>query len=547
MMERRDFVKSSAMAAGAVALVKPPLSGAAPWVGRSPAAAGPSPRAVSPPPPAVDSATRDLLMEALDAATSAGAQYADARVGLYLNQRVGTREERVTNVSETHSLGLGVRALVNGSWGFAAVAELSREAAGRAGRQAAATGAANARVERSPVTLAPVEAYGEVSWASAYEIDPWEIPVEDKAEHLLALNRLAMGTSGVSFVTSSLHFVKIETTSATTDGTIAAQRIIRTNPDMSITAVAPDRSDFQSRSEVLDPAGRGWEYIRDQMTPEAVEVWASEAVQKLSAVPVEPGAYDLVLHPSHLWLTIHESIGHPTELDRALGYEANYAGTSFLAPPAEVLGRLRYGPDFMQIVGERTSPGGLATIGWDEEGVKAEEWPLIEDGIFVDYQTTREQAGWISDLTGVRRSHGCAHTQSWADIPFQRMPNVNLLPAREEISLDDVIGATDDGIYIESRGSYSIDQQRYNFQFGGQVFWEIKGGQKTRMLKDVAYQARTTDFWNAMDMIGGPGTYYVGGSFYDGKGQPGQVNAVSHGCPVARFRQINVLNTGGSD
>lgn len=534
-MKRRDFVRSSALAAGGVALVRTPPGRAA--------AQGPPFKPASRL-PSVDPATRDLLLEALDAATSAGAQYADARVGLYLDQRVGTREEKVTNVSEESSLGLGVRALVNGSWGFAASNELSRAAAARAGRAAAATGAANARAVRSPAGLAPVESYGEVGWSSDYEIDPWTVPLGDKAEYLLGLNRTALATKGVSFVNSSLHFVKIEATSATSEGTIAAQRIIRTNPSMSITAVAPDRSDFQTRGAVLDPVGRGWEFVRSRMTTGAVEVWASEAVQKLSAVPVEPGAYDLVLHPSHLWLTIHESIGHPTELDRALGYEANYAGTSFLAPPSEVLGRLRYGPDFMQIVGERTSPGGLASIGWDEEGVKAEEWPIVKDGIFVDYQTTREQAAWISDLTGITHSHGCSHCQSWEHIPFQRMPNMNLLPAEEEISEEDLISATDDGIYIESRGSYSIDQQRYNFQFGGQVFWEIKDGKKTRMLRDVAYQARTTDFWNAMDMIGGPRTYQVGGSFYDGKGQPGQVNAVSHGCPVARFRQIRVLNTG---
>jgi TldD protein len=492
----------------------------------------------------VDPATRELLLEALDAATAAGAEYADARVSLYANQRVSTREDKVTNVSDTSSLGIGVRALVDGSWGFAATRELSREAAARAGGEAAATGAANARVERSSVTLAPVDSYGEVSWSSAYEVDPWDVPTQDKAEHLLGLNQIALGVSGVSFVNSSLHFVKIEETFATTEGTIAAQRMIRANPSMSITAVAPDRSDFQTRGSVMDPAGRGWEYIRENMTAEAAERWASEAAQKLTAASVEPGRYDLVLHPSHLWLTIHESIGHPTELDRALGYEANYAGTSFMAPPADVLGKLRLGRDFVQFMGERNSPGGLATVGWDAEGVKAEEWPIIKDGIFVDYQTTREQVGWISDLTGVERSHGCSHCQTWGHIPFQRMPNLNLLPAEDPITEDDVIGSTDDGIYIESQGSYSIDQQRYNFQFGGQVFWEIKGGKKTRMLRDVAYQARTTDFWNAMDMIGGPDTYYVGGSFYDGKGQPGQVNAVSHGCPVARFSQINVLNTG---
>lgn len=535
-MKRRDFVRNTAIATGGL--------GAAGGLGVGGTGLARSAGRILAPPPVVDPATRDLLLEALDAATAAGAEYADARIGLYRDQRVGTRERQITNVNESSSFGLGVRALVGGSWGFAATREVTREGALAAGRRAAAIGEANAGVQRFEVELAPVESYGEVSWTSRYEVDPWEIPIEQKVEHLLALNEAALAADRVEFVDSSLHFVKVEKTSATTDGTIAAQTIIRTNPGMSITAISEDRSDFQTRTSVLDPAGRGWEYIRDEMTPERAEVWAEEAERKITAESVEPGRYDLVLHPSHLWLTIHESIGHPTELDRALGYEANYAGTSFLAPPEEVIGQLRYGPDFMQIEAERTSPSGMASIGWDEEGVKAEEWMVVEDGIFVDYQTTREQASWISDLTGVRRSHGCAHSDSWSTIPFQRMPNMNLLPAEEERSVEDVIAATDEGIYIESRGSYSIDQQRYNFQFGGQVFWKIEGGRKSHMLRDVAYQATTTDFWNAMDLIGGPDSYYVGGSFYDGKGQPGQVNAVSHGCPVARFRDIDVLNTG---
>ncbi len=528
-MERRDFVKSTAVAAGAVAIA-PQVLGAAPHgrPGRS---------------PGVDAAARDLLLEALDAATAAGAQYADGKIGSYRNQRIGTREQQIKYVTETSSLGLGVRALVDGSWGFAATPELTREAAARAGAEAAAIGKANAAIERAEVRLAPVESYGEVSWTSACEIDPWDVPLQDKVDRMLEMNRIALEAEHVRYVSSSVHFVKVEKTIATTDGTIATQRLIRVNPDMSITAISSDRSDFQSRDWVTYPAGRGYEYVLAEITPERVERWAAEAAQKLSAASVEPGRYDLILHPTHLWLTIHESIGHPTELDRAEGYEANYAGTSFLAPPSAVLNEFRYGPDFMQIEAERTTPGGLASIGWDEEGVKAEKWSLVRDGIFVDYQTTREQADWISQYTGVKRSHGCAHSDAWSSIPFQRMPNINLLPAREDRSTEDVVAATDDGIYIEGRSSYSIDQQRYNFQFSGQVAWEVKGGKKGRMLRDVAYQATTSQFWNSMDLLGGPSTYLTYGSFYDGKGQPGQVNPVSHGCPVARFRRVNVLNT----
>jgi len=531
-MERRDFVRASAAATGGLILTRGSLAG---QPSRAPATGAPSP---------VDAAARDLVLAALDAAVAAGAQYADARVGRYVQERIGTREDRITGVSESRSLGLGVRALVEGSWGFAATRELTAEAAAGAGREAAAVGRANAAVQPAPVTLAPVEAYGEVSWRSAFEIDPWDVPLADKIEHLLHLNDVAMRNPAVSFVSSSLHFVKIEQTGATTDGTIATQTVVRTNPAMTVTAVSSDRTDFQTRSAGVSPAGRGWEYVRNSMTPEAAERWAEEAAEKLGAPGVEPGAYDLILLPSHLWLTIHESIGHPTELDRALGYEANFAGTSFLAPPEAVLGRLRLGSELVNVQAERTSPGGLASIGWDEEGVRAGEWPIVRDGVFVDYQTTREQAGWISGLTGVEHSHGCAHCDSWDSIPFQRMPNMNLLPGADDLTVDDLVAATDRGILIGGDGSYSIDHQRFNFQFGGQAFREIRNGRVGSMLRDVAYQARTTDFWNALDMIGGPATYEVGGSFYDGKGQPGQVNAVSHGCPAARFRGIDVLNTG---
>jgi TldD protein len=263
---------------------------------------------------------------------------------------------------------------------------------------------------------------------------------------------------------------------------------------------------------------------------------------------VEVGRYDLVLHPSHLFLTIHESVAHPTELDRAMGYEANYAGTSFVSPPEKVLGQLKYGPEIMNIQGDRNQEGCLGTVGWDDEGVKPEPFLIIKKGIFNDYQTTREQAAWLDwwykKQGRETRSHGCSYAQNWDNVQFQRMPNVSLLPGEKEQSFEDLIAATDRGIAIVGEGSFSIDQQRYNAQFGGQVFHEIKGGKIVGQLKDVAYQMRTPDFWNSMDMIGGKKSYEFGGSFFDGKGQPGQINAVSHGCVPARFRNINVINTG---
>jgi TldD protein len=317
---------------------------------------------------------------------------------------------------------------------------------------------------------------------------------------------------------------------------------------MQITAIAADNSDFQTRGNVAPPASRGWEYIRQVDLVANAGKWAEHAVQKLSAKPVEVGRYDLILHPSHLWLTIHESIGHPTELDRAMGYEANYAGTSFVSPPEKVLGTLKYGPEFMNIQGDRSQKGAVSSMGYDDEGVKPDDFLIIRNGIFHDYQTTREQANWMKwyyDKTGQpTRSHGCSYAQNWSSVQFQRMPNVSLLPGEQERSFDDLIAATDNGIAIVGDGSFSIDQQRYNAQFGGQVFYEIKGGKIAGMLKDVAYQLRTPDFWNSMDLIGGRGSYELHGALNDGKGQPGQSNASGHGCVPARFRQQNVINTG---
>jgi TldD protein len=289
--------------------------------------------------------------------------------------------------------------------------------------------------------------------------------------------------------------------------------------------------------------GLGYEHVQAARLGERAGEWAEEAVQKLTATPVDPGDYDLILDPSHLFLTIHESIGHPTELDRALGFEANYAGTSFLAPPEQVLGKFRYGPEIMNVLADRTQRGALATVGWDDEGVPADSWSIIRDGVFVDYQTTREQVHWISEHTGVHHSHGCSFAQSWDRVQFQRMPNVSLLPGHDDYVIDDLIAATERGILIKGRGSYSIDQQRLNFQFGGQVFYEIRNGVVGGMLKDVAYQGRTPEFWNSLDMLGGRRSYQLGGTFYDGKGQPAQSNPVSHGCPAARFGGVSVINT----
>ena len=524
---RREFVK---LAGGAsAALIFGGYEQALAWQARN--APGP------------DAAEKDLVLLALDAVKAAGANYADVRITRGQSESISTRERQITGVGKSETYGIGIRALVGGSWGFAATRDLRKDAVTKTAKEAAAIAAGNNNINPNKTTLAPVKRVPDGRWITPHEIDPFTIPIEEKAALLFKTNEEALRVKGVRFVTSSINSIKESRLLGTTDGSMIQQTFMRLGPNVTVTAVPADNSDFQTRSATLAPMGKGWEYIVSLQLSENVLRWAEEAVMKLSAPPVEPGVWDLVLHPSHLWLTIHESIAHPTELDRAMNYEANYAGTTFLAPPEKVLKKFKVGPDFMTIMGSRSEPGGCATCGWDDEGVPAQSWPIIDKGIFVNYQSTREMVDWISSITKVRESQGCSYGQDWASIPFQRMPNVSLMPNSKDISEDEVIAATKHGIYIEGDGSYSIDQQRYNFQFGGQVFYEIKDGKRVRMLRDVAYQARTPDFWNSLSMIGGKSTYKLGSSFSDAKGQPMQLNAVSHGCPVSLFRNVNVIST----
>src|SRR3954462_5199104 len=535
---RRDFIKQTGIAAAGIAAANAlsPTKSFAGLLGSTP---------VEMP---QDDVVRGLMMTAINTAKSAGASYSDVRIGRYRNSIVFTREQQIVQTADTDSIGAGIRALVDGTWGFGATKVLTKDGVAAAAREAVAIAKANRIARDQPVVLAPTQAYPNATWKSDYKVDPFTIPIEQRAELLLKANAEALKVKGVRFINSGLLFVKEDRNFASTEGSVIAQTIVRTAIPFQITAVSEDRSDFQTRGNVVAPAGRGWEYVLEQDLVGNAGKWAGEAVNKLGAKSVDVGRYDLVLHPSHLWLTIHESIAHPTELDRALGYEANYAGTSFVAPPEKMLGKLRYGPEFMNIQGDRSQEGGCATIGWDDEGVKPETFLIIKNGVVNDYQTTREQAAWLKwwyDQQGKpARSHGCSNADSWGTVQFQRMPNVSLLPGEKDIGWNDIIAATDRGIAIEGDGSFSIDQLRYNAQFGGQVFHEIRGGQIVGQLKDVAYQMRTPDFWNSMDMIGGKSSYFLGRAFNDGKGQPPQSNAVSHGCVPSRFRNINVINTG---
>jgi len=492
---------------------------------------------------------RELAMRAVEAATAAGAQYADVRIARYRSQAVQTRERRVQGLSDNETAGMGIRTLVNGAWGFAATADLTPDAAVALARSAVQQAHANRAALARPILLAPYGAAQKGTWRSPIKTDPFTIPIADKVALLLAANEAALKVRGTRFATSGVNFLREEKWFANTEGSYTEQTLFRCSPGMNITAVSSDNSDFQTRSaNEIAPRGLGYEHLVDAKLVENAPRWADEAVQKLSAKPVEVGRYDLILDPSHLWLTIHESVAHPTELDRALGFEANYAGTSFVAPPEKVLGTLKYGSNLMNIQADRSQVGSLSACGWDDEGVVPETYDIIKDGTFVDYQTTREQAPYLDwyykKIGKPTRSHGNSYAQYWSDVQFQRMPNVSLLPGAQDHVWEDLIAATDRGIAIIGNGSFSIDQQRYNAQFGGQVFYEVRGGKIVGMLKDVAYQMRTPEFWASLDMLGGKRSYFLGGANGDAKGQPSQSNAVSHGCVPSRFRQVNVINTG---
>lgn len=508
--------------------------------------------------PGMDVAMKKKMADvALNTAKSLGSSYADARIGRYLNQYVFTREDKVQNVVNTESFGIGIRVIANGTWGFASTNNVTEDGIKKATQQAVAIAKANSKIQKEPVKLAPVEAHGEVSWKTPLKKDFKDVPVSEKVDLLLSANAAAMD-NGANFVNSALFMVNEQKYFASTDGSYIDQDVHRIWPTFSVTAVDRAAGKFKTRQAMSAPMGMGYEYM-DGLASEKMEgpagitlysksydivedavQAANQAKEMLTAKSVDPGKYDLVLEPNHLGLTIHESVGHPLELDRVLGYEANYAGTSFATLDKWKSGDFNYGSDIVNLVADKTQVGSLGAVGYDDEGVKTKKWDLVRNGTLVNYQAIRDQVNIIDQ----NESHGCCYAQSWNDVQFQRMPNVSLEPGKEKYSIAEMIKDVEKGIYIAGRGSYSIDQQRYNFQFGGTVFYEIKNGEIVGMLNDVAYQSNTQEFWNSCAKICDEGDYRMFGSFFDGKGQPSQVSAVSHGSSTSRFNDINVINTG---
>lgn len=485
--------------------------------------------------------TKELVSLAIDLIRQAGCEYGDIRLCTYRSQRLMARDRSLSNLSDNVSSGFGIRVLLNGAWGFAASHRKTPEEIARIVALAADIAKGSHLSQQDPVRLVPVEAYQD-SYITPIAIDPFEVPIAEKAELLLNLNEklLAYGDRGVKKAFSFLSFIREDKTFASTEGSLIEQTIYRSYPGFGCTAIA--NGDAQSRNYERPPLNLGYEHINPADLFANVERVAQEAIEKVRA-PESPSGIrtNLILKPTNLWLTIHESVGHPTELDRVYGYEANFAGTSFAT--TDNLGKLQYAAPWVNFVADRTQPGGRGTMAYDDEGVKAQEWYLVREGILIDYLTDRETAYRL----GRGSSNGSAYADSWSSVPMVRIPNLGLQPGEEggshTATLAQMIADTEDGILIDGIGSFSIDQQRRNFQFGGDAFWKVENGKIAGMLKNVTYHSMTTDFWNRIDAIGSASERMQCGTNMCGKGEPMQIAQMTHACVPVRVRDVQIGRT----
>ncbi|MBD2102848.1 TldD/PmbA family protein [Leptolyngbya sp. FACHB-261] len=484
------------------------------------------------------STSPDLAALAVDLIRKAGCEYGDIRLCTYRSQRLYARDRSLSNLSDNVSSGFGVRVLLDGAWGFAASHRISATEIERLVSLAVDIARASRLSQRERVQLVPVDAY-QATFKTPIAIDPFEVPIAQKAELLLGLNEqlLAYGNRGIKKANSYLSFTREDKLFASTVGSVIEQTVYRSYPGFGCTAVA--NGDSQNRNYERPPLNVGYEHVDSADLLAQVERVAEEAIEKVHAPKGPQGIRStLILKPSHLWLTIHESVGHPTELDRVYGYEANFAGTSFAT--TDQLGKLQYAADCVNFKADRTQPGGRSTVGFDDEGVPAQDWYVVKDGRLVDYLTDRETAFKL----GRGSSNGCAYADSWSSVPMVRIPNLGLEPGPEggshTATLAEMIADTESGILIDGIGSFSIDQQRRNFQFGGDAFWQIEKGKIVGMLKDVTYHAMTTDFWNRVDAVGPASERLLCGTNMCGKGEPMQIAQMTHAAVPARVRDIQI-------
>jgi TldD protein len=477
-----------------------------------------------------------LAGAALQVAQDAGAAHADLRVQRMRTARLELRDARLSSSADGVSSGLAVRVLLDGVWGFAATDELTDQAAIRTAHRALEV----ARVCR-PLVSERVELAAEpvhhADWVSAYRQDPFALPLEQRAGQLAEWAGRLLAADVVDHVDIGLNQLKEQKYYADLAGTRTRQQRVLMDPEVTVLAVTEDGA--ETMRTLGPPSARGWEYVDgDGWNWQAeIDELPGLLAERVGAPGMQGGLYDLVIHPSNLWLTIHESVGHATELDRTLGYEAGYAGTSFAT--LDGVGAFRYGSELMNVTGDRTTEHGGATIGFDDEGVATRRWDIVTGGLLTGFQLDRAMAA----KTGFASSNGCAYADSALHVPVQRMANVSLAAAPGGPSTEDLIAGVSDGLYVVGDKSWSIDMQRYNFQFTAQRFYRIRGGRLAGQVKDVAYQGSTPRFWGSLRGLGGERTYYLGGASNCGKAQPGQVAWVSHGAPSVLFEGVNVLNT----
>ncbi len=478
---------------------------------------------------------------ALGRARELGAEHADVRIERTTRQLLRLRDGAVATARDSTTIGLAVRVIVEGTWGFASHLELTTQSAAATAQRAVEVARTLSPLNAERVELAAEPVHTDAVWVGDHEIDPFTVPLQEKVALLTEWSRRLLAADGVEHTEVLFQAATELKFYADSAGTSTTQQRVRIYPRITATAVDRAAGSFESMRTCGPPTARGWEYL----TGNTGWDWDGELAQipewlaeKVKAPSVQPDRYDLVIDPTNLWLTIHESVGHATEYDRAIGYEAAYAGSSFATP--DKLGTLRYGSPAMHVTGDRTEPHGLATIGYDDDGVATSRWDLVAGGTLVGYQTDRAFARRL----GLERSTGCAYADSPHHVPIQRMANVSLQPDPDtDTATAELISGVQHGIYVVGDRSWSIDMQRYNFQFTGQRFYRIEGGVLAGQLRDVAYQATTTDFWGALEALGGPCTWLLAGALNCGKAQPGQVAPVSHGCPSALLRNINVLNS----
>ena len=475
---------------------------------------------------------RDLTGRALDTATALGATYADVRVVRRIEESINIKSARVEGVSSGETEGFGIRVLVDGAWGFAASHHLSTGEADRVAADAVRIARASATAIRNPVRLDD-RPPANGSFESPVVEDPFAVPLDQKVELLLAADRAMNGVKGITFTESMYAAQRESKTFAASDGSYTEQVITHIGSGLEANAIADD--EHQRRSYPDNGglwASAGYEFVRAMDLEANAERIAGEAVELLSAPPLPAGTRTILLHPSQLYMQVHESCGHPTELDRAFGTEASYAGTSFLTP--DLLDGFRYGSDLCDIVADATVSGGLGTFGWDDEGVVAQQVPLIREGMFVGYLSSRETAPRIG-----RRSGGAMRADGWNRIPLIRMTNVNLLP-KPGMSFEDIVADTDDGIMFETNRSWSIDDRRLNFQFGTEICREVKGGKPGRLYRNGTYTGITYELWRSMDAVGDASSWRMWATPNCGKGEPPQTGHVGHGVSGARFRNVRV-------